>query len=712
MNTLGALELATPAMLFGLALLGLPVAAHLLHRQARRRVVFPSTLLLMEAAANQSQLFKLRRLLLLLLRCLAMALLILAFARPLWLKSAAEAVAAEDGVSLVILFDISASTAQQGQSVRAIDELRAAADRAVGSLLTGADGANIVYAAARPHAAFPKMTSNLAAIRGEIQSIKPSNERADLSAALALAGKFLAERGGSRRLVILSDFQATNWADSVSRLATEWPLPEKTEVTFIPVTSPASGNLALSDAALVPAMPIGGRAASATVKLTNYSASPESVTIRLEVDGRPHGGQTVLLNPWQQREVAFEISFDHLGMHRLRFDIPDDSLAADNSCHIVTRVVDRIPVVVLADDDPNEPGTSSYFTTRALAPFGDQRDSYKVLQAASSQATWKDLSTAATVFVCHVNEMPQALTAALHRYVDSGHGLVIFCGGGPVDRNLGALDQLAEGRLLPWELGGFRDVAAHGEQLYLSRGDWQSSLLRIFDQRSQLVLSQIRIGRAWDVVSVRPEAQLLLKFSDGTPALAMTTVGAGKLMVANFSPDLSDSDLGKYGTFVALVQGLVSNLQPKRTTRDRGIVGQPLTFSSEQSIEAAEGGLAVRGPDDRPIAHATFSNQADDLVVQLSSADSAGIYVASQHGEPIGMAAANMDPRESDLRRLDLDRLREKFLARGTRAGVAAATDGDEGALQWRGRPLWGWMLLVALAVLGLEMALVGYWRR
>ena len=76
------------------------------------------------------------------------------------------------------------------------------------------------------------------------------------------------------------------------------------------------------------------------------------------------------------------------------------------------------------------------------------------------------------------------------------------------------------------------------------------------------------------------------------------------------------------------------------------------------------------------------------------------------------MAVANIDPRESDLRRLNLDHLRQEFLARGTAAAVAPASDGDEGSLEWRGRPLWGWMLVVALAALALEMALVGYWRR
>ena len=73
---------STPWMFAGLLLLSLPIAAHLLHRHARVQLLFPTIRLLSASLASQSRLFKLRRWILLALRCLMVALIVGAFTRP------------------------------------------------------------------------------------------------------------------------------------------------------------------------------------------------------------------------------------------------------------------------------------------------------------------------------------------------------------------------------------------------------------------------------------------------------------------------------------------------------------------------------------------------------------------------------------------------------------------------------------------------------
>src|SRR5690606_32767789 len=95
--TLAAMSLFAPALLGGLALLSLPVLAHLLNRRAKRTVVFPAIELLRASTASQAQLFKLRRYLLLLLRMLVVALIVLAFAQPMWFSQPSQAAAEAEG---------------------------------------------------------------------------------------------------------------------------------------------------------------------------------------------------------------------------------------------------------------------------------------------------------------------------------------------------------------------------------------------------------------------------------------------------------------------------------------------------------------------------------------------------------------------------------------------------------------------------------------
>ena len=76
------LSFVNTAVLLGLLGIGLPILIHLFARQKLRRIEFSSTAFL-KAIQNQTmRRMKLRQILLLVLRCLAVCLLVVAFARP------------------------------------------------------------------------------------------------------------------------------------------------------------------------------------------------------------------------------------------------------------------------------------------------------------------------------------------------------------------------------------------------------------------------------------------------------------------------------------------------------------------------------------------------------------------------------------------------------------------------------------------------------
>ena len=72
----------TPFFLLGAAAAALPVLVHLVRRTQARRVEFPSLMFLRRIEQKTIKKRTLRNLLLLALRCAALALLALAFARP------------------------------------------------------------------------------------------------------------------------------------------------------------------------------------------------------------------------------------------------------------------------------------------------------------------------------------------------------------------------------------------------------------------------------------------------------------------------------------------------------------------------------------------------------------------------------------------------------------------------------------------------------
>ena len=102
------LGLLVPAFLVGLAALAVPIILHLRHRDKDRPQKFPSLMFLELLPIRTSERRRITDWPLLLLRALALALLVLAFARPVFSRSAAAEKSARSR-AVVLLLDRSMS---------------------------------------------------------------------------------------------------------------------------------------------------------------------------------------------------------------------------------------------------------------------------------------------------------------------------------------------------------------------------------------------------------------------------------------------------------------------------------------------------------------------------------------------------------------------------------------------------------------------------
>src|SRR3954447_12060636 len=150
------------ALLLGLAALGLPLLIHWLTRP--RPTTFPlSTLRFVREAVQQRRArYRLRDLLILLLRAAAGALIAFAFARPLAGSRPLVADAPGDAVRVVIL-DRSQSTAAVSHGVQAFERARPAAAKYI-SYAPGLH-ANLILAGARPSPVFQTASTNFTAMQ-------------------------------------------------------------------------------------------------------------------------------------------------------------------------------------------------------------------------------------------------------------------------------------------------------------------------------------------------------------------------------------------------------------------------------------------------------------------------------------------------------------------------------------------------------------------
>src|SRR3954464_8134562 len=114
----------SPLFLAGAAALAIPVLIHLINREKKVVVQFPSLMFLHKIPYKSVRRQKIRHLLLLVLRCLALALFVAAFARPWFDRSHKTGAGASGAREVVILLDRSYSMGYGTRWTSALDKAR------------------------------------------------------------------------------------------------------------------------------------------------------------------------------------------------------------------------------------------------------------------------------------------------------------------------------------------------------------------------------------------------------------------------------------------------------------------------------------------------------------------------------------------------------------------------------------------------------------
>jgi hypothetical protein len=91
--------------------------------------------------------------------------------------------------------------------------------------------------------------------------------------------------------------------------------------------------------------------------------------------------------------------------------------------------------------------------------------------------------------------------------------------------------------------------------------------------------------------------------------------------------------------------------------------------------------------------------------------DKAGVYTVRCSGEDDGLIPVNVEPSESDSRVVQAERVHASLVGPKSVANVVAAGSWRK-PVDLAGRPLWGWMIVLAALLMASELFLLGCWRR
>lgn len=343
----------SPLALLGLGAALVPPFLHLMKRRLPPEVVFPAVRYLRQTEREAERAIRLRHVLLMALRMLAVALVALAAARPVVPRSMG---ALHEPTALALVLDHSLSAGAIVGGARLFDDLATRARETLRAAQPG-DALWLIGADGLPRRGAP------AELLEAVAALGPEARRLDLAASVGTAARVIATAGYARgEIHVLTDLQATAFGPRDARgdsAAAGLPV-----VFYHPAVEPPE-NLAVVEARAQPGMWLagsgGGGGGGVAVRIGGAPArSGARVSAALTVGGR--AGGRALVSPGD--EVVLAAPAADPGWRGGEVTLDADELRADDHRPLAVRVVAPAAVKV----DPR--ADLGRFAGEALAALG------------------------------------------------------------------------------------------------------------------------------------------------------------------------------------------------------------------------------------------------------------------------------------------------------------------------------------------------------
>lgn len=666
-----------PAFLAGLAALAIPIFFHLRHRDKDRPYRFPSLMFLEQLPIRTAQRQRVTDWPLLLLRALAVALLVLAFARPVLTT---RAVAANDtrAKAVIVALDRSLSMGHTSVWPAALDSARATINA-----LGANDRVGVVFFDDAAEIA-QRLGEDKAAALAIIGSAKPVGRGTRFAPAIRTARQMLLDAPfAAAEIVLISDLQRVG-TTGVSGL----DLPTGVSLRAVMVSAPTHANSAVRS---VEARRINqDNRAMLAVKarvLSRELGASRITKATLTLGGREAGTQSVTLVPDGETVITFAPVASPAGAVDGVVSLEVDALVADDAFSFVVPREDVLRVGVVTPDDLGRDET--LFFERAIS-IG-RAPEIQIDRVRPSAITNTVLQQHAVMLFWDVGPTEAALPLVTS-YASNGGGVVMLAG-----RRTAALGTLPA--LLPAKVSGMADrLTDRGGTLRDLR--FEHALFTPFRETTDAFAGTrlLRYARLDAPVNV----DVLARFDDGLPAVMERKVGSGRVVALSVPLDAQNGNLPLQPAFLPLVRQLMLH------TSGRDAV--PLwRFTAESwALPDSLKDPVVRAPDGnliRPVG--------DSLGSAVPLAD-AGIYAAfsgSVTGAPVALTAVNVPAGESDLTAIDPKELLLGVRETAATSAAAAATPPTNEELERRQNPWRVLLIIVALALVGETYMATRGWR-
>lgn len=687
------MQFVFPAFLAALAVLAVPIIVHLFYFRRFKKVYFTNVRFLKEVKEETSNRQKLRNLLVLLMRCLAIAAMVLAFAQP-FIPLSSEVKKGERAVSVYVDNSFSMNALSKNAPLLELAKQRA---RDIVNAFSVEDRFQILTNDFEGRD--QRLVSKEDALN-RIEEIRTSPASRDVSKVLTRQQQCLNTGKQENKIAyVVSDFQ-TNIADATNFRDT------LIEVNLVPMRAVQERNVSVDSVWFESPVQILNQPANLLVKLSNRSdeeASEIRLSLRHDGQAKPVGSISIPARSSKFDTVSFNIL--HPGWHEAKLSVTDYPVQFDDDYYLTFYVAERINVLSVNGLQPNK-----YLDNAFLGA--------KYFRLDNANAGALDYSKFSNYQLIVLNELPavsSGLANELKTFAQNGGNVLVFPS---QTADLNSYNSFLQ-NFNAGNLGAYEPTPRQASEINTEEFVFKDVFLnKSANLRLPATQGNFKIApsRGEYILTYRDGSALLAKYPQGEGALYLSAAPLNEQvndLVRNgeiFVPMLFKMAIaGTKGRQIAYTIGKDEVLEAKHQVSARGETIYKLRKQSEN-----ESGTN----NQQPTTNNEFIPEqrilgSKVLLTPGTQVRDAGWYRLHLQGDStLAEFAFNYDRKESDLTYKTDETLAEglpknmKVLAENAEANFGQVVDEQE-----RGIVLWRWCVIFALLFLALEVLFLRLWK-
>lgn len=675
------MKFANPQFLWALFALALPIIIHLFRFRRHKTVYFTNVRFLRELRQETQSRSRLRHLLILISRCLALAALVLAFAQP-YIPATSKAASGDRVISIYI--DNSFSMDAQGESSSLLELAR--------------KHALDISQSYKPSDRFQLITNDFESRHQRLltssqfinmlEEVKPSPVSRKASEVLRRQSDLLKRSGAPNKIVYhISDFQkeAADYGNTDA---------DSSLIFHCLHLQPAlTDNVGIDSCWFESPFREKGKPDILKTQITNYASRRiENIPLKLSIDSVQRGLENISLGPDSSLTAAVTFTTPVSGIHSGELRITDYPVTFDDVLYFSYNVPDKIRIMSLNG------GESSPF----LNQLYEKNQAFEFKNVSARQVDYSQLASQQLIILNEIESVSSGLTQELQKFTSNGGSVLVFPAKNP--------------DIAAWESfsSALKTGVYSAPKVQAQKVGSLNDKHRIYDDVFEKRPDNIDLPSVNRYVPFRAAGssreEYIMRMQNGDLFLAGYDAGKGSVYLCAVALAESESNFPRHSLFIPTLYKIALYSAPM--SRLFYVIGrqEPIELTNVQL--SGDQSLKIRSRDrDFEIIPEHRVNEGRVQVFVRDQITEAGNYYILQGNDVIAAISYNYDRSESKRERFIRDELSEILENSGW--NNARVIDGAVSEIRPaiaqldEGRPLWKLFIILALLFFAVEILLI-----